>query len=588
MPSLFLDTLEISVLLTPLIILMICLIPIFERRYSPKLQHLIWLALAVRLFVVWNPTLEFSITPTLLPSQIVGSHGEVDNPNWSNISTSVIENANVDAPYVYEPNLTQVSVKLLRVAATIWASGAIAFLGYQIIAYLLMKAKLKKRSVEINSGQLFELFIALKNELGIRKKIQLYTCNDASGPFLIGLINPQIIIPRSFVSGEQADMILRHELQHFKRHDLWFKLLLLLVRGIHWFNPTVHFLSKCANRSIELCCDNDVLRVADDTQRKAYGFAILSSLEAKLMPISALHSGFSDGKVQMKKRFLAIVTAPPKRLGVGILSAIIVIAVSMGSLISCMPVELSRAISIDLHSATSRTLASITPNLTKKVQEFQKSYPLRTAGWLKVNGTDIDAPVLLNALGSNSEFVETGFTENGSYFSDYRSTFGDRFDFSRNTVIYGKSSSDNQDGEFFSQLLRYKDPAFAKSHPYIIFSSENETIVWEIFAVFNAHVDLPYILSQSDIMSNKDLLAAIRASSIYKYNVEVRPEDKVLTLSTNAFNVEPRPSASDIYNYRFAIVAKMVSPNELSKSEARLEINPTSAPPDTYKIRGDL
>lgn len=62
------------------------------------------------------------------------------------------------------------------------------------------------------------------------------TCN-LSTPVLAGLFHPALYLTEAPCDREELSFILRHELTHYKRRDLWFKLLLLAVSTIYWFNP---------------------------------------------------------------------------------------------------------------------------------------------------------------------------------------------------------------------------------------------------------------------------------------------------------------------------------------------------------------
>lgn len=583
MPLLFLTLLEISLVISPLIILVLIISPFLERRYSPKLQYALWLVLALRLLIIWNPLPEKK--PLSIPMPQIAMIEELDNPNWLQLEPqddfSKADEVSNKAESARKP--VSFSFSPLQIIAFIWLVGASVFLLYHLLAYIYMCRKIQSRSNGVENRILLGQFQLIKNELGIYKDIRLSQCDSVNGPLLMGFIRPRIILTSSAIPSPRVGMVLRHELVHFKRYDLWAKLLLLLVRAVYWFNPFVHILAHRANRSIELCCDADALRLADGEQRKNYGLAILDSLEQKVMPAAVLHSGFSDGKRQMKKRFLAIINQSPKRIGWGIVCIILILSVLL-SFVSCIPKGLVAS------AASPRSATYMLTDLSNNVLEKKALNP-DTIGWLYVPDTSLNDPILFNSE-SNNYYTNRGFdgkyNETGSYFADRRSIFGTggRDGFGRNTTIYGYSKSDDPDDPMFSQLKKYRDPEFARTHPYIFFSTEKEDIAWEVFAVFDAHVNLPYILSEPSDMSVEDLATVIRLSSIYNYDVDVKPEDRVLTLSTAVYSVDGHPDLSKTelrYDYRFAIAAKMVPPDEALKKEAQLDLNPAPVPPDTFK-----
>ena len=77
-------------------------------------------------------------------------------------------------------------------------------------------------------------------------------------------------------------LILKHELTHCKRKDLWFKGLLLWARALHFFNPFVHGMARLAEKDMELSCDLVVMADCGMEEREAYSMAILRTVrEAK-------------------------------------------------------------------------------------------------------------------------------------------------------------------------------------------------------------------------------------------------------------------------------------------------------------------
>ena len=95
---------------------------------------------------------------------------------------------------------------------------------------------------------------------------------------VIGFRRPCIYLPQPY-EGEQLYYILRHELIHWQRHDIWFKLLWLLARGVHWFNPLVWLMAGAIERDTELACDEASLAQLPRTEHAAYGRTILAAAQ---------------------------------------------------------------------------------------------------------------------------------------------------------------------------------------------------------------------------------------------------------------------------------------------------------------------
>ncbi|WP_243626520.1 M56 family metallopeptidase, partial [Candidatus Cryosericum septentrionale] len=73
-------------------------------------------------------------------------------------------------------------------------------------------------------------------------------------------------------------MILKHELVHYKRGDIWYKLLMICANAVHWFNPLVYLVVTASNQDLEMSSDSAVIQNADAVFRKRYSEAILAAV----------------------------------------------------------------------------------------------------------------------------------------------------------------------------------------------------------------------------------------------------------------------------------------------------------------------
>ena len=96
-------------------------------------------------------------------------------------------------------------------------------------------------------------------------------------PMTLGLLRPVIVLPPE-VPEADLPLILRHELCHIRRRDLWYKGLMLLANAVHWFNPLVWLLRRQGETDLELTCDDAVAAGLSGGDRRAYGEALLADL----------------------------------------------------------------------------------------------------------------------------------------------------------------------------------------------------------------------------------------------------------------------------------------------------------------------
>jgi len=144
-----------------------------------------------------------------------------------------------------------------------------------------------------------------------------------------------------------------------------------------------------------------------------------------------------------------------------------------------------------------------------------------------------------------------------------------------NTIIYGHSDlKDNPDGPRFSQLFKFTDESFARQTPYIYFSTLDDYMVWEVFAVFYTDTKMQYIYPnlENDLLT--DIMNKAKLKSVYNYSVQVSESDKILTLSTCTVKDK------EIADERFVIMAKLVPDGEELKIQANLEVNNDIEPPN--------
>lgn len=233
------------------------------------------------------------------------------------------------------------------------------------------------------------------------------------------------------------------------------------------------------------------------------------------------------------------------------------------------------------------TVAGITPDLTGLVRESRRENR-DTIGWLTIPGTDIDRPILQNpaALADNTFYLTHDMDKqpdrDGCFCTDFRVQTGNgsRAELSRNTTIYGHSWTDDPDGDLFAQLKRYRDPDFARKNPYVFYSTATETMAWEVFAVFDATIQLPYITPDPSERRFYDTLDLIYELSLYSYDSAVAPDDKVLTLSTCTYSIQNMDKLPDLNDYRFVVMAKLATQEAELKKEAVFALNDGRISPD--------
>ena len=107
--------------------------------------------------------------------------------------------------------------------------------------------------------------------------IPLRITND-TGPVLVWRPRgAEVLVPRELwasLPSPQRMAILRHELAHFRRGDLWKGALIRLLALVHWFNPLAWWVVRNLEECAEWLCD-DAASGADHAAATEYAEVLL-------------------------------------------------------------------------------------------------------------------------------------------------------------------------------------------------------------------------------------------------------------------------------------------------------------------------
>lgn len=333
--DIFISVFEISLSIGIAVLILILLTPVLNRHYAAKWKYWIWVLLALRLVIPFqgtesiagkiaqmaNPTVPASgeSNEELLPAGIAPSQGVVLEIPEQMTAPIIIMAGNKYA----------IHITLLEIATAAWLVGALAILFLHIFSYQQYMGQLKKRGVPVNDSGILRKLQELKAELRIRRRISILRYAGAASPMIIGFLRPVLVLPQEAYCPEELAFILKHELIHLKRGDVYVKLLLMAANAVHWFNPAIWLMQREAVVDMELSCDERVVRGTDFTVRKAYTETLLSTLYRACPQKMYFSTQFYGGKQIMKKRFFNILTKPKKKNGAILLAGAAILAICL-------------------------------------------------------------------------------------------------------------------------------------------------------------------------------------------------------------------------------------------------------------------
>lgn len=171
-------------------------------------------------------------------------------------------------------------------------------------------------------------------------------------------------------------------------------------------------------------------------------------------------------------------------------------------------------------------------------------------GWLRIDGTDIDYPVM-QSKDDPDFYLKHNFSKEYSRFGIpyMQANCGLSSD---NIIIYGHNIKSKS---MFNELTEYKNKAFYTAHKYITFDTLDEQRTYEVIATFKtvAYSDSGFqyydFVNANTVEEFDNYVTKCKALSFYETGVTAEYGDKLLTLSTCEYTQK---------NGRFAVVAKLI------------------------------
>lgn len=301
MRTLIWDLLSCSLIMTALSLVFGLLCRALRGRYAAKWRYYGWLVLLIGYLFPFRPPVRHALVTVSPPAP-----------------PAALPAAGAAASDALDP-------MLLVVIA--WIGGAVLVLARTLYRHAAFCRLVRRCAVPVTGGDAFDAARELCGRLGIRKAVPLLRCSCVSSPMVIGLFRPRILLPCQEYSAAEWRLILHHELIHYKRKDILFKIILAVCRAVHWFNPFLYPISRMIGRECEIACDEAVVRNASEETKKRYCQAILSVVTYGVMPATAFSSHFAGGKMVLKRRLAEILATGRKR-------SFVLIAVLLGAAVA--------------------------------------------------------------------------------------------------------------------------------------------------------------------------------------------------------------------------------------------------------------
>ena len=147
----------------------------------------------------------------------------------------------------------------------IWILGVVISVCFYFFKYIRLKNALDIACVCDRHTQNIADFC--RDRLGVRQKIKVFQSYQVPVPFICGILKPKIILPEEHYADQELEIILLHELEHYKQKDVFWKSLCNILACVHWFNPLKREICRQIEDWSEVYCDVHVLNVHGNLKR---------------------------------------------------------------------------------------------------------------------------------------------------------------------------------------------------------------------------------------------------------------------------------------------------------------------------------
>lgn len=205
---------------------------------------------------------------------------------------------------------------ILTIGIVVWLLGFAAILMYHVFQYFYVKEIYLNDAVECENEELLRMEVFWGDKYKLRKLPRLMDKTDVGTPLVFGYWNPVVVFPTGVYSSEELSMIMQHELMHQKHRDTWYKLAILFVCDLYWFNPFFWLMKRMAFEDVEYVCDEYVIKGMSKEKIQSYGAAILKTMKTRGgYPISSALQ-FAVNKKVIKARLSNLFETRNQKLGI--------------------------------------------------------------------------------------------------------------------------------------------------------------------------------------------------------------------------------------------------------------------------------
>ena len=381
-----------------LMVLVLAIRGTVRRHFGPQIAYCLWAAPLLRLLMPPIPAAwrEAVATP-------ISRAGET-------ITIIMVDPAGsaTAAPVAAFPSLG-------LIISTLWATGAVVFLGWHLVRHNLFCRRIIGGAAKIE-------------HVG---SVRIVESDAAPGPLAFGIVRRYVAFPRDFAGrydADERDLALAHEIGHHERGDLIANWIALAILSLHWFNPIAWRAFRAFRSDQELANDARVLAGRNPIDRHHYACAIVKAAHGGAVSAACHLHTIDDLKGRLK--MLNTSRTSRRRLAAGTACVALLAATGLGltasgtSAAAAITTRVGETIGVDMQvppaspSVPDAVDASPTPPAPPSIPETTDAPPARPAPV-----ADVAAPhakvnrVIVKRIDKNGK-VSTMSSASSSGFTD--------------------------------------------------------------------------------------------------------------------------------------------------------------------------
>ena len=381
---------KLNVLAALLIVLVFGVSRFLSKKYSVWWRSWIWLAVSLVLLVpvqipdYWNVIhiqIPQQVTEERVPAvreevrvqgqEAVGETLPTENSLAASESTDLPENTS----QFREQGIQMLSV--YQMLAVVWLAAAALYGLYKLLGSYIVQRELKRWSMPVPDKSLEMNYQKLCRKMKVSHPPKLWMNAKVTTPLLTGLLRPRIYLPSDRYTWKELELLLSHELSHYRHHDLWYKLILQLVCIVYWFNPLLHWMRREADQDLEFLCDERIMKDGAHEERMQYNY-LLAQTAAQRRNFYGLSTGFNGSLADLKKRMVNIMRAGKLKKGKFITFCFLAVFAFMNVMTGCSEKEPEDSSAVSTESVSqseseSDTSAEATPTPETTPEPTQES-----------------------------------------------------------------------------------------------------------------------------------------------------------------------------------------------------------------------